>query len=122
MLARLAVGGSPVKRQPRRYDATARRAAAAETRARIVEAGRRLFLDRGYAATRMAEVAHEAGVSMETVYTSLGTKPALMRHLLEIALSGSDEPIPAMERASTQQIRDEPDPRQKLAMFAGVIP
>jgi AcrR family transcriptional regulator len=113
--------GSPVKRQPRRYDATARRAAAAETRARIVEAGRRLFLDRGYAATRMAEVAHEAGVSMETVYTSLGTKPALMRHLLEIALSGSDEPIPAMERASTQQIREEPDPRQKVAMFAGVI-
>ena len=120
-IARLALVGSMVKRQPRRYDATGRRAAATETRGRIVDAGRRLFLERGYAATRMAEIAQEAGVSLETVYTSVGTKPALIRHLMEIALSGTEEPIPAMERESTQQIREEPDPWQKLVMFAGVI-
>jgi AcrR family transcriptional regulator len=120
-IARLASVDSKVKRQPRRYDATSRRAAARETRARIVDAGRRLFLERGYAATRMAEIALEAGVSLETVYTSVGTKPALIRHLVEIALSGTEEPVPAMERESTQQIREEPNPRQKLVMFAGVI-
>jgi AcrR family transcriptional regulator len=120
-IARLASVDSTVKRQPRPYDATSRRAAARETRARIVDAGRRLFLERGYAATRMAEIALEAGVSLETVYTSVGTKPALIRHLVEIALSGTEEPVPAMERESTQQIREEPNPRQKLVMFAAVI-
>jgi AcrR family transcriptional regulator len=120
-MARLAVVGSTVKRQSRRYDASGRRAAARETRARIVDTGHRLFLERGYAATRMAEVAQEAGVSLETVYTSVGTKSALIRHLVEIALSGTDEPVPALERASTQEIRDQPDPRQKLVMFAGVV-
>jgi AcrR family transcriptional regulator len=113
---------SSVKPQPRRrYDASGRRAAAGETRSRIVGAARRLFLDRGYAATRMVEIAQEAGVSLETVYASVGTKPALMRYLVETALSGSDEPIPALERASTREIRAEPDPRRKLVMFAKVI-
>ena len=110
-----------VKRKSRRYDASGRRAAARETRARIVAAGRRLFLGRGYAATRMAEVAQEAGVSLETVYASVGTKPALMRHLVEIALSGTGEPVPALERDSTHAIQAEPDPRQKLVMFARVV-
>jgi AcrR family transcriptional regulator len=114
--------GSTVKRQPRRrYDASGRKAAARETRARIVAAARRLFLDRGYAGTRMAEIADEAGVSLETVYASVGTKPSLMRHLVEVALSGTDEPVPALERVSTREIRAEPDPRRKLAMLAKVI-
>jgi AcrR family transcriptional regulator len=69
----------------------------------------------------MAEIAQAGGVSLETVYASVGTKPALMRHLVEIALSGEDEPVPALERASTQEIRAEPDPRRKLVMFAGVV-
>jgi AcrR family transcriptional regulator len=92
-----------------------------QTRARIVAAARRLFLDRGYTATRMAEIAQEGGVSLETVYASVGTKPALMRHLVEVALSGTDEPVPALQRASTQEIRAQPDPGQKIVMFAGVI-
>jgi AcrR family transcriptional regulator len=86
-----------------------------------VAAARRLFLDRGYTATRMAEIAQEGGVSLETVYASVGTKPALMRHLVEVALSGTDEPVPALQRASTQEIRAQPDPRQKLVMFARVV-
>jgi AcrR family transcriptional regulator len=121
-MATIAAVGSTVKPQPRRrYDASGRRAAASQTRFRIVEAAGRLFLDRGYAATRMVEIAEEAGVSLETVYASVGTKPALMRHLVEIALSGSDEPVPALERASTREIREEPDPPRKLVMFAKVI-
>jgi AcrR family transcriptional regulator len=113
--------GSSVKRLPRRYDATRRRAQALQTRARIVAAARRLFLARGYTATRMAEIAQEGGVSLETVYASVGTKPALMRHLVEVALSGTDDPVPALQRASTQEIRAQPDPRQKILMFAGVV-
>jgi hypothetical protein len=60
--ARVDPSASPVKR---RYDAHGRRARADEARRRVLDAARRLFLDRGYAATTVAAVAADAGVSVE---------------------------------------------------------
>ncbi len=105
----------------RRYEAPNRRAAAEQTRRQILEAARRLFLERGYVATSMAAIAAAAGVSHETVYAGFGPKPALFRYLIEIALSGTDAPVPALERASTRDIQAEPDPSRRLEMFARVI-
>jgi AcrR family transcriptional regulator len=57
-----------------------RRAAQAQaTRHEIVAAARRLFAERGYAATTVRDIASEAGVSVQTVYDSVGSK----RHLVE---------------------------------------
>jgi AcrR family transcriptional regulator len=86
----------------RRYDATGRRAAAQATRGRILAAARDLFVARGYAATTMAAMARTAGVSVETIYLSVGPKPALVRLLVEMALSGTDHPVPPLERAGVQ--------------------
>ena len=86
----------PVKR--RNYDATGRRAAAAKTRSTILRTARELFIERGYAATTMADVAKEAGLSPDTVYTVVGAKPVLFRELIETALSGTDEVIAGEER------------------------
>src|SRR6266498_3564017 len=108
-------------RAPRRYDAPRRRAAAQQTRRDILDAARRLFLERGYVATSMAAIAAAAGVSHETVYAAFGPKPALFRYLIEIALSGTDAPVPALERASTRDMQAEPDPSRRLEMFARVI-
>jgi AcrR family transcriptional regulator len=108
-------------RARRRYEAPNRRAAADQTRRQIVEAARRLFLERGYVATSMAAIAAAAGVSHETVYAAFGPKPALFRYLIEIALSGTDAPVPALERASTRDMQAEPDPSRRLEMFARVI-
>ena len=85
-----------VKARPgkRRYDATRPQAAALETRRAITGAARELFLERGYIATTIAAIAAAAGVSHQTVYATLGPKPAVLRHLIETALSGVDEPIP----------------------------
>jgi AcrR family transcriptional regulator len=111
-----------VNTQPkRRYDASRRRAAARETRNRMARAARAAFLRNGYAATRMAEIAEAAGVSLETLYAAFGPKPKLVRHLVEVALSGEDEPVPALERAWVREVQAEPDLGRKVEMFAAGV-
>ena len=108
----------PVKR---RYNAAGRRAAAARRREAIIEAAARLFLARGYLDTTMAAVAAEAGVSTETVYAVVGTKPELFRLLTETAISGTDEPVPVLQRDYIQALRAEPSGRGKLEIYATAI-
>ena len=69
----------------------------------------------------MAAIAEAAGVSHETVYATFGPKPALFRHLVEIALSGTDEPVPALERDIVRQVRAEPDPQRIIDLFAHTV-
>lgn len=56
---------------------------ALETKRLIVDAARRLFTAHGYGATSIAQIAEEAGVAVPTVYASVGTKPTLLRLLLD---------------------------------------
>lgn len=105
----------------RRYDASRRRQAAAETRRAIIAAARDLFLTRGYVATTMPAIAAAAGVALDTVYAAVGPKPVLFRHLIELAISGDDWPVPAEERDYVRAIQAEPDPRRKLARYAQAV-
>jgi AcrR family transcriptional regulator len=62
-----------------------RRAVQAEqTRAEILGAARRLFVANGYAATSLKGIAAEAGVSVQTVYDSVGSKADLVRRLNDL--------------------------------------
>jgi AcrR family transcriptional regulator len=54
---------------------------ARQTRSEILDAARRRFAEVGYAATTIREVAAEAGVSVQTVYDSVGSKAELVRGL-----------------------------------------
>lgn len=45
----------------------------------IVEAAKKLFLERGYAATTMESIAEEAGVAGSTVYAVFGSKRGILR-------------------------------------------
>jgi AcrR family transcriptional regulator len=112
-----------VKSAPRkrRYNATRRHAAALETRRAIANAARELFLEHGYTATTVAAIAAAAGVSHETVYATLGPKPAVFRHLIETALSGADEPIPPLERDYARQILSEQDPSRVIDIYASAM-
>ena len=51
------------------------------TRDALVAAARRVFAERGYAGTRMQDVAAEAGVSHGTVYTWFASKDELLREV-----------------------------------------
>lgn len=105
----------------RRYDSPRRRAQARRTRQEILEAARALFLARGYAATTMATIAAAADVSVETIYGAYGTKPRLVRALIDVALRGDEDPIPFRQRAAIQAIVAERDPRRKLEMYGAVL-
>lgn len=73
----------------RRYDASARRARAAQRRDAVVVAARSRFLARGFTATTMAEVAGDAGVSVESVYKWFGSKAGLLKAVWDRSLAGS---------------------------------
>jgi AcrR family transcriptional regulator len=109
----------PVKR--RFYDSSRRRAAARRTRAAILAAAARLFVERGYPATTMAAIAEAAGVALDTVYAAVGPKPVLFRLLVETAISGADEPVPALERDYVRAVRAEAEPGRKLELYAGAV-
>src|SRR5215469_8920967 len=105
----------PVKR---RYDGTRRRAAAARTRAAILDAARELFAERGYAATPMTAIAERAGVALDTVYASAGRKPELARLLIETAISGTSQAIPAEQRDYVKAVRAATDAGTKIDLYA----
>jgi AcrR family transcriptional regulator len=103
----------PVK-TTRRYDSPRRREQAAATRQLILEAAQRLFERDGYAATTMAAIAAEAGVSLKTVYVTLETKSGVLRALWHLLLRGDEEESPVAQRAWYREVLDEPDPQRQL--------
>jgi AcrR family transcriptional regulator len=82
----------------RRYNATRRRARAANTQNTILDVARRQFLEHGYAGTSVAHIAAEADTSVETVYKAFGGKSGLVRALWERGLGGRGA-VPAPERS-----------------------
>lgn len=102
----------------RRYESPRRREQAAATRQTILEAAERLFAERGYVGTSVAEIADAAGVALKTVYAVFGTKAEVLRGLWNLRMRGDDEPVPMAERPWFREIVEEPDPRQRLALVA----
>jgi AcrR family transcriptional regulator len=70
--------------KPRTYRSTRRTAQAGETREAILAAARRLFAERGYAGTGMSQIAGVAGVAVQTLYASVGSKRAILFALLDV--------------------------------------
>ena len=106
------------ERAKRRYNSARRQAQARETRRQILEAARRLFTTLGYAGTTMDALAHEAGVAVETVYATFGSKRAVLARLVDISVLGDDEPTPLLERPNPQRVRMETDQRRQIRLFA----
>jgi AcrR family transcriptional regulator len=112
------MGGAVTRRT---YDSRSRRQAATATRQSIIEAARRVFLDKGYAAATMAAIAQSGGVALDTVYATVGKKPSLFQLLIETAISGSDTPVAAAERDYVRAIRAETDAARKLKLYAAAL-
>jgi AcrR family transcriptional regulator len=67
----------------RTYQSPARAARAQATRQAILDSARRLFADRGYAATTLPTIAVEAGVAVQTVYAVFRRKRNILFALLD---------------------------------------
>lgn len=109
----------------RRYDARRRRERAEEerraTQARVAEAARRLFLTKGYVATTMAEIAREAGVALQSVYSAGRSKADLLHLVTDIAVAGDDQQVMLLDRPRYAAIRDEPNPKLQVQIVAALI-
>jgi AcrR family transcriptional regulator len=91
-------------RAPRRYRSPRRGLQAAETRSAVLEAAAALFSERGWAGTGMREIAATAGVSVETVYASFGSKPDLLQAAFDVAVVGDGHPIAVANRPEFQAL------------------
>src|SRR5262245_10437693 len=95
----------------RAYNSPLRAAQAEQTRRRVLEAARRLFVQHGYAGTTVAAVADAAGVAPETIYLSLGGKRGLLEGVMDI--TGPHESA-AADDAWWQIVADQPTASARL--------
>lgn len=109
----------PVK--TRAYHSPRRTAQARRTRRAVLEAARRVFTANGYGGTTIAAIAAAAGVSVDTVYASVGPKPVVFRLLLETAISGTDEALSPEQRPYVQQILAAPTAVEKTGIYAKAV-
>jgi AcrR family transcriptional regulator len=91
---------------PRSYDSPRRRAAAQETRRRIVDTAGRLFAENGYAGTSIRAVAEAADMSPENVYLVFGTKAGLLAAWIDVSVAGDDAPVAFVERPEARALAD----------------
>src|SRR6266498_5602066 len=103
----------PVKRS---YRSALREEAARHTRVRIRESAARLFVEQGFVATTMKQVATAAGVAERTVYAAFPSKADLFNEALGVATVGDDLPVPVADRAEFRAAFDERDGRRALTL------
>jgi TetR/AcrR family transcriptional regulator, regulator of autoinduction and epiphytic fitness len=101
----------------RPYRSTARERQRASTRAGVVDAAHRLFVERGYAATTIAAIAEDAAVSPESVYAIFGNKRELLRCVVESLATDGGTTTGVIGDDLLEQIRAEPDQRRRFALM-----
>jgi AcrR family transcriptional regulator len=94
------------------HRSTRRQRQAQGTRADILAAARQLFSERGYAHVAMSDIASAADVAVQTIYSSVGSKRALVFALVD--LIDEEAEVPALAR----RIAEAPSAGETLA--AGV--
>src|SRR5918994_217025 len=102
---------TPVKRAPSQR--------AQQTRLRIIEAARDLFVAGGYGATSLQDVADRAGVAVQTVYFAFGNKRTLLKELVDVTVAGDDEPVATMDRPWFRAALDAPTAQEHLRLQVG---
>ena len=90
----------------RTYNGALRSEQAQMTRARILDAARRLLGRGTYSSVTMEEIAKEAGVSYQTVYAIFGTKLRLAQGLIEV---GFPHVADALKLFDALRQSDDPD-------------
>ena len=99
-----------VKREPSRVDR------ARATRRRIIETAAHRFTNDGYASTTMEQVAGQAGVAVQTLYYSFGTKGQLLCEAMEYAGAGEHDPVPVAQRLWMVEALTTPSAQRALAV------
>jgi AcrR family transcriptional regulator len=89
------------------------------TEQRILTAARELFVRKGYHGTTLTQVADAAGVGHRTVYVRFGTKAALLRRVVDVAVAGDPEPVAVQDRDWFQRAVTAPTLDERLDALVG---
>ena len=113
---------SKLKSTKRVYDSSRRQVQAQETRRNILEAARKLFMERGYGGATADAIAAEAGVSAQTIYAIFKNKKKILVSLMNVSSpTGEEDHLPVHERRGAQAVARETDQRRQLRMFADIV-
>jgi AcrR family transcriptional regulator len=102
---------------PRRYRSSARTRQREATRAAIVDAATAAFIENGYAATTIAQIAARADVSAETVYAVFGTKRDVLRAAVEQVSAGAPSTDAWLTGDWLARVKAEPNQRRRLELI-----
>lgn len=69
-----------------------------QTREKIIDAARELFVANGYGGTGLQEVADRAGVAVQTIYFVFRNKRTLFKDVVDTTIAGDTEPVATMDR------------------------
>lgn len=101
----------------RKYDNRRRRADAVARQRRIVEEAIGLFVERGFGATSVDDIAAAADVSAPTIYATFGSKSGVLARAIDVSVVGDYDDIPVMDRVLSVI---EESGTQELRQFAAV--
>lgn len=104
----------------RRYVPRKRAITAAQTRANILDAAQKLFVENGYSRTTLQEVATAAGVSVQSVYLA-GSKASLMMAVLERGFTGDEQFTSLLERPEFLAIMSDSDTERALDRYVDYV-
>jgi AcrR family transcriptional regulator len=85
----------------RKYDSTRRLADAEARHRRIIDEATKLFLDNGFVATSIGQIADAAGVSPQTIYATFGSKAGVLGRAIDVATVGDYTDVPIFDRGPT---------------------
>ena len=97
-----------------------REAQIAQTEERIIAAAAELFLADGYVPTTLEAVARRAQVGARTVYVRFGTKAALFKRVVDVAIVGDTQPVDVLGRDWAQAGMTAPTAAERIAASAAI--
>ena len=97
-----------------------RQAQIRQTEDRIIAAATELFLADGYVATTLEAVARRAQVGARTVYVRFGTKAALFKRVVDVAIVGDTLPIDVLGRDWAQAAMTAPTAAERITAGAAM--
>ena len=97
-----------------------RQAQIRQTEDRIIAAATELFLADGYVATTLEAVARRAQVGARTVYVRFGTKAALFKRVVDVAIVGDTLPVDVLSRDWAQTAVTAPTAAERIAAGAAI--
>lgn len=95
-----------------------RQAQIAQTEQRIIDAAAELFLADGYVATTLDAVARRAQVGARTVYVRFGTKAALFKRVIDVAIVGDTQLVGVLGRDWMQAALTAPTTAERITAMA----